>query len=164
MSNIKYTITPILLLLLGLFSLSVDTQAEIYKWVDENGQVHFGDSRPQEIESKQVTVKPNTYTSPSIEILSKIFETDSQPQQGSKNKNVIMYSAAWCGICKKARNYFKKNKILFKEYDVENSAKGKRDYKKLRGTGVPIILVNNKRMNGFSENKFRSLFNQVKLN
>jgi hypothetical protein len=44
------------------------------------------------------------------------------------------------------------------EYDVETSEKGRSGYKKLNGKGVPIILVGNKRMNGFSVEGFKSLY------
>lgn len=148
----------LLFLISTLYIVCLDAQAEIYRWTDENGQVHFGDARPQERESEKITVRVNTYTSPSIENHSKIFDSNSKSPQGSKNIKVVMYSASWCDVCKKARKYFKQNNIAFVEYDVETSEKGKRAFKKLNGKGVPIILVNNKRMNGFSPNHFQSLF------
>jgi len=61
-----------------------------------------------------------------------------------------MYSAAWCGICKKANEYFKANNIKYKEYDIDKSSKGKRILKKLGAKGVPVILVGDKHLNGFS--------------
>ena len=69
-----------------------------------------------------------------------------------------MYGASWCGYCKKAKKYFNKNNIRFVEYDIERSTKGKRDYKALNGTGVPIILVGDQRMNGFSEAGFERMY------
>ena len=71
-----------------------------------------------------------------------------------------MYSTTWCGYCKQARNYFQQNNIAFAEYDVEKSDKGKRDYKKMNGRGVPIILVGDKRMNGFSPGAFEKIYRQ----
>ena len=69
-----------------------------------------------------------------------------------------MYSANWCGVCKKARRYFEKQGIDYKEYDVETSARGKSDYKKLGAKGVPVILVGKQRMNGFSVDGFEKLY------
>ena len=45
--------------------------------------------------------------------------------------------------------------IAYKEYDVDKSSKGKRDYKKLNGKGVPIILVGDQRMDGFSAQRLQ---------
>ena len=38
-------------LIIGLSILSPVTEAEIYKWVDENGQVHYGEKPPEENKS-----------------------------------------------------------------------------------------------------------------
>ena len=73
-----------------------------------------------------------------------------------------MYSTDWCGYCKQARQYFKKNKIDFVEYDIEKSRNVRRAYKKLGATGVPVILVGKQRMNGFSIAGFNRIYPQVK--
>ncbi|MGD8913885.1 MAG: glutaredoxin family protein [Candidatus Thiodiazotropha sp.] len=119
----------------------------IYKWRDESGTIHFGDRPPVTEESTPVTVKPNVYQSREL-------ITGS----GYSAEKVVMYSTKRCGYCKKARQYFKRNAIPYVEYDVETSQKGKRDYKEMGGTGVPIILVGQRRMNGFSEARFRETY------
>jgi glutaredoxin len=121
----------------------------IYKWRDANGHIHFGDTPPSGTKSEQVTVRPNVYESPSFERLSKVFEPDNK---------VILYSASWCGYCKRARNYFNGHGIAYTEYDVETSEKGRRDYKRLGAKGVPVILVGNHRMNGFSAAAFEKFY------
>ena len=69
-----------------------------------------------------------------------------------------MYSTTWCGVCKKAKRYFKSKKIPFTEYDIEKSEQAAREFKKLRGRGVPVILVGDSRMNGFSVKNFDRLY------
>ena len=127
------------------------TAAEIFKWTDEDGKVHFGDRPPGEREVEKIEVKINSYTS--VEVVP--FEASVTTRV--RRAKVVMYSTVWCGYCKKARRYFKENKISFQEYDTETSEKGKADYKRLKGTGVPIILVGKKRMNGFSPSAFERL-------
>ncbi len=78
----------------------------------------------------------------------------------SKSDKVVIYTTDWCGVCKKAKKYFKKNNIAYVGYDVEKSRTGKIDYKLLRGKAVPIIIVGNKRMNGFSVSKFERLYEE----
>ncbi len=134
-----------ILFLLVAFSV----HAEIHVWTDENGKKHFTDKPPMDIETSIVEVKVNSYESPNIESYSGAL--------ASKDK-VVMYSATWCGYCKKAKKYFNSNNISFSEYDVESSSKGKRDYKRMKGRGVPIILIGDNRMNGFSQSKFESIY------
>ena len=75
-----------------------------------------------------------------------------------KRPSVVMYSAVWCGVCKRARQFFKANKIPFNEYDVETSAKGKKDFARLKGRGVPVILIGKKCMNGFDTARFKQFY------
>ncbi|PVV12536.1 MAG: hypothetical protein B6D77_05440 [gamma proteobacterium symbiont of Ctena orbiculata] len=133
-------------LLVALTGGSASADA-IYKWRDENGKVHFGDRPPVMEESQPVTVKPNIYQAPKY-----------KPNTGSGREKVVMYSTKRCGYCKQARQYFKRKAIPYVEYDVETSQKGRRDYKKLGGRGVPIILVGERRLNGFSKAGFRRIY------
>ena len=57
----KAQITTISTLFLGVFFLSQALAGEaIFRWVDEDGNVHFGDRAPQGVEAVQINVKPNT--------------------------------------------------------------------------------------------------------
>ena len=128
--------------------------AEIYQWVDENGKRHSSDRKPTKVEKIETfEQKINSHQKVSYEDYPfRPVETDAS------NSDVVMYSATWCGYCRKARNYFNQNNIKFVEYDVEKTEKGKSDYKKLNATGVPVILIGKKRMNGFSEERFKYLY------
>jgi glutaredoxin len=120
---------------------------EIYRWVDETGRASFSDVPSSEHASETVKLRINTYESVSYDL--------SAVDTGKK---VVMYSASWCGVCIKARRYFEENGIGFTEYDVEKSAKGKSDYRKMQAKGVPVILIGKQRMNGFSIEGFKRLY------
>lgn len=148
----RYTKLLWLLLIGGIVN---SPSAEIYKWVDNNGKVHFTDSPPEQVKTQKVTLQINSFTSPNVSQ----FRFD--PALISKRKvttQVVMYSTSWCGYCKKARRYFLQQNIPFEEYDVEKSAKGKKDYKALGGRGVPIIVAGDRTMNGFSEQAFERFY------
>ena len=131
--------------------------AEIFRWTDAEGVTHFGDRPPPSVSAKHVTVDINSYKSVSIEPFT-AFQRDHAGGGGS----VVLYGTTWCGFCKRARSYFQAQGIPYTEYDVEKTEKGRRDYKKLNGHGVPIILVGNRRMNGFSVDRFKSLYKGAK--
>ena len=139
-----------LILLISTLLFSMGASAEILKWTDSDGKVHFGDRPPADAVTSVVKVKINTYESPNVEAMQDVLNP--------KDK-VVMYSAEWCGVCKKAKKYFKANNIPYKDYDIEKSSKGKKDYKKLGAKGVPVILVGKKRLNGFSAGSFESIYN-----
>lgn len=137
---------PVLILLL---MLPAAVSAGIFSWTDENGKVHFGDRPPIDIKADEITVRVNTFESaPGI-------TTDDS---GTLSRgDVVLYTTQRCNYCRKAKQFLKRKNIRFTEYDVETSNKGKRDFKKLNGKGVPVILVGNQRMNGFSEERMVSM-------
>ncbi len=136
-----------LLCLLTLFAAGV-TQAEIYTWKDARGQTHFGDRPPAESGAEPVELEINSVHRPGI----------PGPGTRTPDRQVIIYTAAWCGVCRKAKQYFAQNSIPYQEYDVEQTARGRQDFQRLRGTGVPIILLGDRRMNGFSPERFERLY------
>ena len=139
-----------LIVLITTLIFTISVSSEILKWTDSDGRVHFGDKPPAGAETSIVEVRINTYESPNIEALQEILNP--------KDK-VVMYSAEWCGVCKKAKKYFRENNIPYKDYDIDKSSKGKKDYKKLGAKGVPVILVGKKRLNGFSAATFERIYN-----
>ena len=129
--------------------------ADVYRWVDKDGTIYYTATPRGKVKSEDSRRKINSYSSPNVSSNKYSSSSISKPVKSSE---VVMYSTTWCGYCKKARRYFKQKKIRFKEYDVEKSTKGKKDYKALRGKGVPIILVGDRRMNGFSVDSFKRIY------
>ena len=131
---------------------------KIYKWVDENGKVHFSDTQPENAQSENVELKINTYEHVTFDVvdMEKYFQQSSVKR--AQRPRGIMYATSWCGYCKKARKYFQENNILYREYDIEQDSKARAAYDRLGATGVPVIVYNGKRMNGFSVAGFNRIY------
>ena len=135
-------------IILLLFS-SACFSADIHQWRDRDGGTYFGDRPPPGMQSSPVTVEPNVYQGTG---------SDAPSASVEQHHKVVLYSTTRCGYCRQARTYFRANDIVFEEYDVEKSLKGKRDYKRLGARGVPIILVDRKRLDGFSQASFERIY------
>ena len=146
-------------LLLSFFLLASPGSigGEIYKWIDANGNTVYGNNPPQNAQIKQIKGNISSFTSVSVESFK--YDSNLITTRTAKGKTVVMYSTSWCGYCKKAARHFRKNDIPFEEHDIEKSKKAARDYKKLNGRGVPLILIGDKRMNGFDANRFDRIYN-----
>lgn len=70
--------------------------------------------------------------------------------------DVIMLGAWWCTYCFQAKRYFQKNNIHYCEYDMENTVEGKRLYEENGGGAVPILLIGDYRLSGFSEQQIEA--------
>ena len=148
---------------LSLLVITQSSFSEIYKWVDKDGNVKFSDKKPPEKHQAEVIkLKINTVKVPKIyhnSLNDDYASTDNSKNKRSNSYNkIIMYSATWCGVCKTAKKYFNKKGVPFREYDVEKSVKGRKEFKRLKGRGVPIILIGKKRMDGFDRAYFERLF------
>lgn len=64
---------------------------------------------------------------------------------------VILYGTSWCGYCAATRKFFEENGIRYTELDVEKTNEGYAGHKKLGGGGVPLIVVGDQVLHGYSE-------------
>ncbi|WP_295430150.1 DUF4124 domain-containing protein [uncultured Thiodictyon sp.] len=136
-------------------------QAEIYKWTDAQGVTHFSDQPPAGGTAEQVRLPATPDPAPPA-VRPAALSTPPPAAAPSRPgaKRVVMYATAWCGYCKQARRYFNTHGVAYSEYDVEQDAAAGREFKRLGGHGVPLILVGEARLQGFSEGGFEQLYNQ----
>lgn len=150
---------PGLLILLVLASLAAG--AQLYKWTDSQGRVHYGDRPPEDAKKQELKIQVRSYDGP-VEVTdwAAILRRKSPYAEGrspAAPRGITMYSTQWCGHCKRARIYFEAKGVPYKDLDIEASAEAHREYKDLGGTGVPLILVDGKVMKGFSADRFEKL-------
>ncbi|WP_053980544.1 glutaredoxin family protein [Marinagarivorans algicola] len=72
--------------------------------------------------------------------------------------SVVLYSAEWCTYCKAARTYFTSKNVPFVERDIEKSPQAEREYRRLGGQGIPLITINDHRIQGFDKTGFKSVY------
>lgn len=143
-------------LLLPLLALAVPagSLADIYKWTDKNGVVHFSDADAGQPRAEKVEVKINTYRHVTYQKLK------PGTTAAAGDKRIVMYGTRWCGYCKKARAYFAARQLAFTDLDVETDPGAKAAFERLGGRGVPVILVGDTRINGFNEKAFEKVYRQ----
>lgn len=142
--------------LLTLLTAAV-AQAEVYRWVGEEGTVHYSGQPGGDGNQAERVDMPEVNTADGVDVSAAEPGSSSTAAGGGE---VVLYSASWCGYCDKARAYFKRNDIPFTEYDVEDSRKGRRDYAQMDTNSVPVILIGDKRMVGFSADRFERLYDR----
>lgn len=137
--------------------------ADMYKWVDENGKVHYTDSPPRGKKAKKLDLRIQSAGGPALESTAGSASPSAPPPPAAGAAKVKLYTASWCGYCKKARAYLQARGTPFDELDVETSAQGQSEYRSLGGRGVPVILVGNQRMDGYSEGGLAGMLKQAGL-
>ena len=161
-------ILAFLVLILGIGT----TSAEIYRWVDDQGIVHFSDSGPQDVseETDQETV-PSTdpepqHNTPSMVDNQKVglppgfFDIldDSAKEAGvAEETRVDIYVTSWCVYCNKAKNFFRRRGIEFHVYDIEKDKAAARRMRAMTNQrAVPFVVINGHGIQGYSEQAYES--------
>jgi len=161
---------PAVLAVLVIF-LALPARADLYSWTDADGVKHFSNEAPSsgqgaerraEIQHsddhyRQWDEKRQSRQDKALEK----SRSDDAPSQSKdlpgRPGKVVMYATRTCKYCAKARAFFAKHGIAYKEYDISSDKRARDRFKELHGTGVPLIFVGEKRVPGFNEALLKQL-------
>jgi len=127
---------------ISLLLTPISVHAGLYKWVDESGGVHFSDQAPVTEEVKSELLDMNDIGA----------GVSSVKSDASRRNNVELYSTSWCSYCKKARAFFNKHQVRFRDYDIEkNKAAALKKSRLDNSRGVPFAVINGVKIPGYNE-------------
>ncbi len=148
---------------LGILTLIIlafisPTSAQIYKWKDKEGNIHFSDTPPpKEVKAERQKIRESR-ESPAAEG-SQVRPVGKEGLSDSPNKEkrsygditVLMYMTDWCPYCRKAREYLNSLGVNLTEYNIDKD-RGKREEMRQKGGtgGVPFIDVEGIVIKGYS--------------
>jgi hypothetical protein len=130
-------------------------QAEVFRWTDKDGKVHYSDNPPIDAKVEQRKMKDN-----SVESTKQGYETTRAAQLAP----ITLYVSADCkDACDKARQFLNTRKAPFKEaaittkedLDALGKLLGKKD------PLVPTLQVGNKPIEGFEAGAWTSALDVV---
>jgi glutaredoxin len=88
----------------------------------------------------------------------------------SPTDRIVLYSTTWCGVCKAAAEFFKKEGIPFENKDIESTPSAQQELacKALKSgkkpNGVPVIDIGGTLMLGFDRDDILRLYKNLKKN
>ena len=133
-----------LTLLLGLATAA--HAGEVFRWVDKNGQVHYGDMLPPPAEGKNAQTK---------KLQDSVIEQDAVPYEVSiamKNNPVTLYTNSCGESCTNARTLLSTRGIPFSEKNPETDVAAAAALKALVGAvQVPTIVIGTNNLTGYEE-------------
>lgn len=131
-----------LFVLLCLAALCVQA-AQLYRWVDKDGRVHYSDQPPPDKSQKVQTVKPR----------GNVVETDkeSYEMRRAREASPVTLYVTDCGLpCDQARDFLSQRRIPFTRKDPQHVPEDAVELKKLIGAlEVPVLRVGGQHQKGF---------------
>ncbi|MCL1077112.1 glutaredoxin family protein [Parashewanella spongiae] len=90
-----------------------------------------------------------------------VFIGDYSNHFEGTEKKVLFYGTNWCKYCQNAREFFKRNKIDYYEYNPEVDDVVMEKYKSLGVKGYPAVIIGNKLILGFNEDEIRRALSEI---
>lgn len=146
---------------------------KVYKTLDANGRVVYSQSPPtsgKDAPTNSVIEFSHLPASPlSAEAIK--FRADMERSLSAKaaagyvppaNNVAVLFSAKWCGYCKLAKAYLQNGGHAYQELDID-TPEGMRSFVQvLPKSGIPVLLKDGKRINGFSQQAYANFFKTSK--
>lgn len=101
------------LALIGLLSFSINAPAEVYRWVDKNGKVHYTDQKPApdaENITKQVNKQNLDSSSREVEKIGQMLREDEEAERALHAEQEKSHTQAMQAHCVAAKNRLDKMK------------------------------------------------------
>ena len=135
----------------------------LYKSVGPDGRTVYSDRAPAAgPPAKAMTFEllPSSPLSPAtLAYIAQLKKAADAPRPTvAASREVLLYTAAWCGYCKKARAHLAARGIGYREVDIETPA-GAASYVQAGGQrGVPLLLADGRRLAGYSAAGYDAFF------
>lgn len=154
----------VLLLLLGISGIAEPVAQSLYKSVGRDGRIVYSDRPPTDGRIEKTMTFENlpsstlpASTAANVEQLRRSGVSSSSDLVAPSNA-VVLYSAAWCGYCKKAKAYLAGKGIAYQEIDIDTTD-GRAAFAKVSaGRGIPLLLADGQRVQGFSASAYDAIF------
>jgi len=75
-----------------------------------------------------------------------------------RTKRVVLYTTASCSVCRRAKAFLRGRGIPFREMDIGSNPRARKEHQRLGGRGVPLLLIGDERLDGFSEQAFLTIY------
>lgn len=141
------------LLAVILAGVSATAGAQLYRWTDEKGKVHFGDTPPptsaREVQKKAAVRGGDAKTAPG---------TAAEPfvlQQARRDYPITLYSTPGCEACDLARQLLNGRGLPFREVSVTTDQQIAELTNAVGSNSVPAMVVGPTVVKGFEEGAYQ---------
>ena len=137
------------LIAFSLLAFALTAQAQLYRWTDESGKVHYTDTPPP-ANAKNVQKKGSAR--PGGAEAASAAQQPYALQQAVKNFPVVVYTSKDCGDpCKKGLAYLNKRGVPYTEKVVAKQDEIDELIKLAGAAGVPVMVVGIAIQKGYGE-------------
>lgn len=75
-----------------------------------------------------------------------------------KPPRITIYTTSRCPNCRRLKQWLAQRKLRFQEFDVERNRRAQKEFQRLGARGVPVMLVDSERVDGFDPRQLARVF------
>ena len=132
--------------------LALGAHAQVYRWLDEKGRMHAGDTPPADARNVE---KVNVVRTPSEPVEPYAL------QVARKNYPVTLYSTPNCPLCDRARQLLTARGVPFSEKSVVTAQQVEELERIVGRNALPSIVVGTKIQDGFAEALYDAMLDEA---
>jgi glutaredoxin len=154
------------LVLCGLALWATVSAQTVYKSVGPNGQIVYSDRAPVsghlEKTMKFADLPSSALPASAASFMEQFRRThpaDSGAAAPTSAGAAVLYSAVWCGYCKKAKAWLAARGVAYQDVDVDTPA-GMAAFAQATGgkSGIPVLMAKGQKVTGFSTAAYDAIF------
>ena len=140
-------------------SLALPAAAQVQKWLDGDGRVHYGDPPPPGKNVQASELRGTVSVADGMTVVHEFLKDPPARKQRSgaplpNQGEVWIYTTPRCGYCRRAKEHMLLRHIAFVEKDIEENAAYRDEFRAHGGKGVPLTLAGSSKMAGYSEERY----------
>jgi glutaredoxin len=81
----------------------------------------------------------------------------------AKLPRIRLFSTPACGHCRQLKAHLQRLQISFQELDISRNRRAQNDFQRLGARGVPVLLVGERRMDGYDPRRLERLLREAGL-
>ncbi len=146
----------------GLLAAVTAGAQTVYKSIGPDGRTVYSD-QPPTTGKLQKTMKfelaASALPASAASYMEQFRKTHPSAAPQAGGKGVTLYSAVWCGYCRQAKGWLAAHGVAYTDIDVDAPG-GTAALAQVAGagTGIPVLVVDGRPLNGFSADAYDSAF------
>jgi glutaredoxin len=151
-----------------LFASVTDCMAEVYRYTDSRGEIHFVDEVSKVPKKYRAQLQDNGLQGNLNVVESGRNSAEvpgKAPEKASRNRaqarpDVEVFMTSWCGYCRRMVGFLREKGIPFTAHDIEADKEAARTYRELGGSGVPVVRIGSHVVHGYNPDAVMEYYNE----
>jgi glutaredoxin-like YruB-family protein len=133
-----------------------------YRYTDETGTVRFVTSLEQVPRSLRASARPvgndRIQRAPALPPPARKHKARTTLALDESSHEVLVYTAPWCGWCRKTLAYLTQQGVAFENRDIEADASYREELlEKTGGTSIPVVEIDGELIRGYDPQRMAQL-------